>query len=377
MYVRLESHEYAVVVRNNNYVRLLTPGTHWGLSLAGPHVKIETVSALAGLLSHRLSWQVLNDPKNKALFDKVEVADGQFGLYWLDGHFAGFLRPGSYGVFKGPRVVKTLVLEAEPGKIVEGLDLRTALTHPLASQYFDVVNVGVGQVAQLTLAGKTLGLFESGQYVFFKQAQSITARYLSLREILVDITGQEIMTQDKVTLRLNLALTYKVSDPATAFETDGSSNDHVFLNIPVYRLAQLALRASVGGRTLDSLLADKESLGTELAQALNAPARDLGVAIKSVGVRDIILPGEMKDLFNKVLQAQKEAEANVIKRREETAAARSQANTAKLLSESPMLLKLREMELLGEVLSGANVTLVVGEGELTRKVLSLTTEGKR
>ncbi len=367
MFVRIAKHEYAVVVRDNNYVRLLTPGTYWGLGLAG--AKLETFSTLTGVLQHRFAWQILNDPENKGLFGTLSVPDGSLGLYWLDGHFAGFLRAGTYGLFNGPRVVKTQVLETTPGKIVEGVDLRPVLAHPLASQFLEVVMVGVGQVAQLAHAGKPLGLYGSGHYVFFKQAQAIVLRTLSVYESLVDISGQEIMTQDKVTLRLNLVVTYKVVDPALAFERDTSGGN---VDATVYRLAQLALRASVGGRSLDSLLADKESLGAELVEALASGARELGVSIKSVGVRDIILPGEMKELFNKVLQAQKEAEANVIKRREETAAARSQANTAKLLSESPMLLKLREMELLGEVLRSANVTLVVGDGEVAGKVLSLT-----
>ncbi len=105
--------------------------------------------------------------------------------------------------------------------------------------------------------------------------------------------------------------------------------------------------------------------------ALAARTGAFGVAVRNVGLRDIILPGDMKLLLNQVISATKEAEANLIRRREETAAARSQANTAKLLAESPQLARLKELELLKEVLAGTSATLVFGVGDLAAQVRSL------
>ena len=68
-----------------------------------------------------------------------------------------------------------------------------------------------------------------------------------------------------------------------------------------------------------------------------------------MGIRDVILPGDMKELLNKVTEAKNAAEANLIARREETAAMRSQANTAKLLEDNPTLMRLRELEVLERV----------------------------
>jgi chorismate mutase len=73
-----------------------------------------------------------------------------------------------------------------------------------------------------------------------------------------------------------------------------------------------------------------------------------------VGIRDIILPGEMKDLMNKVTEAKKAAEANLIARRDETAAMRSQANTAKLLADNPILMRPRELEVLEKIAYAAD-----------------------
>jgi regulator of protease activity HflC (stomatin/prohibitin superfamily) len=80
----------------------------------------------------------------------------------------------------------------------------------------------------------------------------------------------------------------------------------------------------------------------------------------SVGIRDVILPGDIRDLMNKVTEAKKAAEANLISRREETAAMRSQANTAKLLADNPTLMRLRELEVLEKIASSNKLSIVLG-----------------
>ena len=79
----------------------------------------------------------------------------------------------------------------------------------------------------------------------------------------------------------------------------------------------------------------------------------------------------MKIILNEVIVAQKQAEANLIRRREETAAARSQANTAKLLAENPVLSRMKELEALQEILRGTNATFVLGTGDLADQISGL------
>ena len=152
---------------------------------------------------------------------------------------------------------------------------------------------------------------------------------VDLRETMVDVGGQEIMTADKVTLRLNAVATYKIVDARKAI----SQTDDV--RQALYRDTQLVLRAVVGARELDVFLTDKDAVAREIEETLRRRAGELGLAIASVGIRDVILPGEIKDLMNKVTEARKAAEANLIARREETAAIRSQANTAKVAGGEP------------------------------------------
>jgi regulator of protease activity HflC (stomatin/prohibitin superfamily) len=106
-------------------------------------------------------------------------------------------------------------------------------------------------------------------------------------------------------------------------------------------------------------------------EAITARASEFGIAVRSVGLKDIVLPGDMKAILNQVIEAEKRAQAESIKRREETASARSQANTAKLLAESPGLARLKELEALQEILKGTKATFVLGPGDLYQQVRSL------
>jgi regulator of protease activity HflC (stomatin/prohibitin superfamily) len=188
---------------------------------------------------------------------------------------------------------------------------------------------------------------------------------VDLREAMLDVGGQEIMTADKVTLRLTAVVTFRVGDPRLAVSV---SED---VRTALYREVQLVLRAVVGTRELDALLTGKDAVAAELEQLVRRRATGLGLEILAVGIRDVMLPGEMKDLLNKVTEAKKAAEANLITRREETAAARSQANTARLLAENPTLMRLKELEVLEKIASGGKLSVVLGEKGLADKIVNL------
>ena len=123
---------------------------------------------------------------------------------------------------------------------------------------------------------------------------------------------------------------------------------------------------------LDALLSEKDRVADELMGIVKGKASALGVEVTGLGIRDVILPGEMKDLINKVTEAKKAAEANLISRREETAAIRSQANTAKLLVENPALMRMRELEVLEKIASAGHLRVVLGgEKGLADRVTNL------
>ncbi len=134
---------------------------------------------------------------------------------------------------------------------------------------------------------------------------------------------------------------------------------------------QLALRAVIGSRELDSFLTDKDAVASEMEELVRRRAAELGLGPASVRIRDVILPGDMKDLMSKVTEAKKAAEADLISRREETAAMRSQANTAKVLADNPTLMRLRELEVLERIATSGNLKVVLGEKGLADRVVNL------
>ena len=111
-----------------------------------------------------------------------------------------------------------------------------------------------------------------------------------------------------------------------------------------------------------------------IMETMGDPTAEFGLVVRGVGLRDIILPGDMKTILNQVIEAQKQAEANLIRRREETAAARSQANTAKLLADNPVLARMKELEALTEILAGAKTTFIFGQGEVGEQIRRLVAQ---
>jgi regulator of protease activity HflC (stomatin/prohibitin superfamily) len=177
------------------------------------------------------------------------------------------------------------------------------------------------------------------------------------------------MTRDKVTLRLTLTAEYAPADaPATAW-TAADVKDALYL------LVQLAARDYVAGVTLDELLEGRDAMTRYLEAQVVPAALQYGVAVRRVGVKDVVLPGDMKTILNRVIEAEKQAAANVILRREEAAATRNMANTAKVIAESPVLLRLKELETLEKIAREIDeVRLVLGTDAMKALLPAATLE---
>jgi len=117
----------------------------------------------------------------------------------------------------------------------------------------------------------------------------------------------------------------------------------------LYTQGQLALRDYVGMHTIDEILENKNEMSGFILNYLKSKEAELYIKIESAGVKDIILPGEIRKILNTVLIATKQAQANVITRREEVASTRSLLNTAKLMDENKTLYKLKQLEYLERI----------------------------
>ena len=364
--VRVRKHERGLKFQHGDFVGMLSPGRYvlWERLFGRNSTTIQVVNTITTRFEHGLMDAIVGDPASLRELEVIDLAERQRAFVWVDGRLHSILGAGRHVFWRTPR--KLEVERHDVGALrLEHPMIDSILAQPNASAFLDGVEVGPEECVLLYRSGTLVDKLGQGRHVFWKGAGKIRWTTIDLREQVADVAGQEIMTADKVTLRVNLVVTFKVIDAvkAATVVTDYSQ--------AVYREAQLVLRAAVGGRTLDSLLADKESVGGEVRSTLLKRAEEFGVSVVGVGLKDIILPGEMKAILNQVIQAQKEAEANLIKRREETAAARSQANTARLLAENPTLARIKELELLQGVLAGTNATFVLGPSDVAEQVRSL------
>lgn len=196
--------------------------------------------------------------------------------------------------------------------------------------------------------------YSAGEYAWWTLGSKIDMLTIDLRLQNMDVSGQEILTKDRVSIRLNLLATWQITDAEKLILQVKNYNDYL------YREMQLALRTVVATKTLDELLADKNLLNDEIKHIVLPIAAEQGIAVHSVGVKDVILPGDMKDILSQVVAAQKQAEANNIKLREETQSTRSLHNTAKMMENNPMLLRLKELEALEKITTRINQLNVYG-----------------
>ncbi|MEP0174457.1 MAG: slipin family protein [Paraglaciecola sp.] len=226
---------------------------------------------------------------------------------------------------------------------------RTVAVKPIAD-----LNVAKNHIGLLYVNGQLTKRLEPGQHGFWQFNHTVELKSFDCRAQLLEISGQEILSKDRVSLRINLSASIKVNDAELAARSVDKVDDFV------YKTLQLALREAVGTKSLDDILLDKLYVNETVKELVKDRLSDIGISLLSVGVKDIILPGEMKAILNQVVEAQKAAEANVIKRREETSATRSLHNTAKVMENNPTLMRLKELEALEKVAERIDSLTVYG-----------------
>ena len=361
--ITIRSYEMGLQLRDGEFKGLMGPGTHWMLDLWN-RKRVRIVSKRDPWLGDEQLDVIVKSGALKGQAEVVDLKDSQRALVWVDGRFARILGPGLYVYWTGVRDVRIEVVDARQPRF-EHADLKSMMRSPDAVRLLDICHVQRDCVGVLFVDGRFIGQLEPGLYAFWRDAADARVVELDMRESQLDVSGQEIMTLDKVTLRMNALVTYVIKDARRAVS---AAND---VSQSLYREVQLALRAVIGGRELDSFLTGKDDVAQELEQQVRDQATVLGLEVRSVGIKDVILPGDMKDLMNRVTEAKKAAEANLIARREETAAMRSQANTAKLLADNPTLMRLRELEVLEKIACAGKMNIVLGEKGLADRVVNL------
>jgi regulator of protease activity HflC (stomatin/prohibitin superfamily) len=361
--IKILEYERGLRFDNGQLVGVLGPGRHTYWAPLRGH-RVDKVSVQDAWFYHDLIDVIAVKRELLSEVEWIEVTDTERALVWIDGRFASVLGPGRHAMWKVLHEVRVEIVGVNDVRF-QHAQLVTILNSAMASRLLQAVDVKPGFAGLFYVDGELREALQPGRYAYWKSVASVEVKMIDRRESSMDIPGQEIMTSDKVSLRLNAQVGYRVNDPVKSIESVTDAKE------ALYRVAQLALRATIGTRELDALLAEKDSVAAELLAEVRKAAADYGIDVLSLGIRDIILPGEMKQLLNQVTEAKKAAEAALITRREEVAGMRSQANAAKILDNNPTLMRMRELEVLERIAESSNMNIVLGEKGLADRVAHL------
>lgn len=351
--ININAYQVALVFKNGEYKKMLTAGKYW--LWANEHVYIYSMTQpFVAPIELNILLQ------DEALAQKlivVNVMDNNIALQYENGLLKQVLGPGRYTFWKG--IVNYEFVIADNSKIEIGENINKAtLQNRLLANYVRAYTVESYEKALLFVDGKYVQVLQPGVYYWWKNNIVINVAKADVRSQQMEISGQEILTKDKATLRLNAFAQYQVTDIEKAALQNKEYEKQLYVAF------QLSIREYVGAYSLDELLANKDAIAPYVLEAVKAKAAAMGMQVNGFGIRDVILPGDIREIMNQVLVAEKKAQANVITRREETASTRSLLNTAKLMEDNAMLWKLKEMEYVEKIAEKINNITVNGNGQL-------------
>lgn len=358
----------ALVLKNGKFETMLTPGRH-KLSAWNCDYDIQDFDLVQpGFISDFANVIFKERPDiAKAHLTEIRTGDTEMAVVYMDSKFYAIQRPSSRSVFwtdAGPWEVERFDVSANIEVPTSVLNSTNTVNTVDTVKRFVVEN---GQTGLLFIDNVLDKKLAPGNYGFWNTGRSVSVKLVDMREQSLDVTGQELLTKDKVTIRINVAAKYRVTDPVKAVSEVKDFTDSL------YRALQFAFRKTLGTKSLDDILSNKTIVDAQGAKAVRTEMDAIGIKIGEIAIKDVILPGEMREILNTVVLAEKEAQANVVRRREETAATRALLNTARLMEENPTMLRLKELDAL-ETIAGnvGSITVHNGTRGLLDDLVNLT-----
>ncbi len=332
--------ERAFLTRNGRFVRLLGPGRFKTMDLTGEYsAEVVKVTRAEIPAERALMFEKTNPAIADEHFEIVQTGAGEVAIVSFDGEPFYLVRPNTTRAFwKTLTQIDVERIDAAetprvPDRIVDRLS-------QFAKTYFRTEIVEAHEVGLLFVNGAMTETLKPGRHSFWEVGRKVEVHKVDLRPTPLEVTAQEILTKDRVGIRVTLTAFFKIVDPEKAALASGDVAN------TLYRMVQFAIREAVATRTLDDILAARDTIDNEVRAFVAKRAGELGIEVGEIGVKDVILPGDVRELLNKVVEAERVAKANLIRRQEETAATRSLLNTARLMDDNPLLLRLKELEAL-------------------------------
>jgi regulator of protease activity HflC (stomatin/prohibitin superfamily) len=253
--------------------------------------------------------------------------------------------------------------------------------------------------------GKLLKILEAGRYVIprhidlgFYRRPRVEVVLVDVRERDLTIKGQEILTADKVAIRVSIIVQFRVSDPRAALHQVANYEDRLYSDV------QLAARRSLASMNLEEILTNRNRLSEDILSDVKESAAGYGVNILRADIKDLVFPGNLREIMNRVLAAERNSQAQLVETRTraeqqrieaqvkaeasrldaaaqaeaqrmkaqteadalrvktgaEIQALRDRAQAAEAYSTHPALLRLRELETMAEIAHNGNARIYVG-----------------
>ena len=266
-----------LLVRDGRLERVLGPGRHYFWAFSRAKVFIEDA---LGLCSSDLvdGIEMRHPALAEAHFEIVTPAIGEVAIVRLDGRARYIVKGGAKAYFW--KVLETVSVETIDTEDAPKLTKRqlaelegtTAVPRAMATP-IATVPVEQGRQALVFFDGELIESVGPGRHAYWQVGRKVTAKTVDTRAVPLEVTAQEILTKDKVSVRLTLTSFVQVTDAQVAATAVPDYEAHV------YKLVQFAVREAVGGRTLDELLKDRAAVDKQIASHVRKELGDIGVAV--------------------------------------------------------------------------------------------------
>lgn len=359
MKIIIKDNQAGFVLKNGIFETMLTAGVYHYSRLLGYRVITTEMSGEMEL--KEIPYSILEKDANfRNATVRMEVPDGYLGFLYINGMLHSVL-PRKEMVFWNvfDRYEMELV-SMESEEIAP--EVTKQMLERIPAKYYKTVSVADGEIGLLYYDNVLQKQLPKGIYSFWNYRSNVTIKVFDMRQKALDIVGQEILTKDKIGIRMNVSCLYRIRDIENFAEKISD------LKGQLYTYVQLVIREMTGNYKLDEILEMKDAISKEVFARLQEQEEQFCVEFLSAGIKDIILPGEIQEIMNSVLVAEKTAQANVIARREEVASTRSLLNTAKLMDENKTLYRLKELEYLEKICDRVGEISVNGNGGLVEQL---------
>ncbi len=361
MKIIINENQRGLLYKNGKYEKMLEPGKHFFLTNS---IIVETMNITDEFKPSGFDLNVfLKDNILREQLEVVDVPDEMIALHFVNDKFSNCLTSGKYAFWKVFHTHRFEIIGMKNPEVSD--EVPKYIFEALPRRLFVKVEVAGYQKARLYYDQKFIKLLNEGTYYFWNNGTRINASLVDTRLLQMNIAGQEMLTLDKVALRINFVCHYKITDYIKIFTEIDHYEEQMHVTL------QLILREYIGKYRLDEILESREQIADYALQKLKEKEENFYVRFYDAGVRDIILPGEIRDIMNTVLIAEKKAQANVIARREEVASTRSLLNTAKLMDENQTLFKLKELEYLEKICENVGNITVNGGTDLLSQMTNI------